>query len=107
MSLEHEVIIIGGGNAGLSLSKYLKDDGVDHVVLERDRVAHAWRDERWDSFCLVTPNWQCRLPDFPYTGPDPEGFMRKDEIVDYIEAFAGSAASNSIRPRARCARTAS
>jgi putative flavoprotein involved in K+ transport len=90
MSAEHDVIVIGGGNAGLSLSKYLKDDGVDHVVLERDRVAHAWRDERWDSFCLVTPNWQCRLPDFPYNGSDPEGFMRKDEIVDYIEAFAAS-----------------
>jgi putative flavoprotein involved in K+ transport len=86
----HDVIVIGGGNAGLSLSKYLKDDGVDHVVLERNRVAHAWRDQRWDSFCLVTPNWQCRLPDFPYEGPDPEGFMTKDEIVDYIEAFAAS-----------------
>ena len=90
MKSDYDVIVIGGGNAGLSISKYLKDDGVDHVVLERDRVASAWRNERWDSFCLVTPNWQCRLPDFPYNGPDPDGFMRKDEIVDYVEAFAAS-----------------
>lgn len=36
----------------------------------------------------MTPNWQCRLPDFPYQGDDPKGFMLKDEIVEYIEAFA-------------------
>jgi putative flavoprotein involved in K+ transport len=90
VSQDRDVIIIGGGHAGLSISKYLKDDGVDHVVLERNRVAHAWRDERWDSFCLITPNRECRLPDFPYNGPEPDGYMRKDEIVDYVEAFAAS-----------------
>jgi putative flavoprotein involved in K+ transport len=90
VSPDRDVIIIGGGHAGLSISKYLKDDGVDHVVLERNRVAHAWREERWDSFCLVTPNRECRLPGFPYSGPEPDGFMRKDEVVDYLEAFAAS-----------------
>lgn len=83
-------VIIGGGQAGLSASYHLKQRGVDHVVLEKHRIAHAWRDQRWDSFCLVTPNWQCRLPDFPYAGDDPEGYMLKDEIVDYLEAFASS-----------------
>jgi putative flavoprotein involved in K+ transport len=82
------VLIVGGGQAGLSVSYYLKRKGIQHVVLERAVVGHAWRSERWDTFCLVTPNWQCALPDFPYTGDDPDGFMVKDEIVAYIEAFA-------------------
>ncbi len=86
----YSVVVVGGGQAGLSVSYYLKKRGLDHVVLEKARIAEAWRSERWDSFCLVTPNWQCRLPDFPYSGPDPDGFMKKDEIVDYVEAFARS-----------------
>ncbi|MEP3442063.1 MAG: MSMEG_0569 family flavin-dependent oxidoreductase [Sulfitobacter sp.] len=83
-------VIIGGGQAGLSASYHLKARGIDHVVLEKHKIAHAWRNQRWDSFCLVTPNWQCRLPDFPYQGNDPDGYMLKDEIVEYLEAFADS-----------------
>ena len=49
---------------------------------------HKWRDERWDAFCLVTPNWQCQLPGHAYDGPDPHGFMVKDELLAYIDAFA-------------------
>ena len=84
------VVVVGGGQAGLSLSWWLRQHGVDHVVLERARVAHEWRESRWDTFCLVTPNWQCDLPGFPYPGDDPDGFMVKDEIVDYLEAYARS-----------------
>src|SRR4051794_22113479 len=72
------------------MSYCLKQKGIDHVVLERHRIAHEWRARRWDSFCLVTPNWQCRLPGFPYAGPDPLGFMRKDDIVKYVEDYARS-----------------
>ncbi|MCW5625312.1 MAG: MSMEG_0569 family flavin-dependent oxidoreductase [Burkholderiales bacterium] len=86
----HAVAIIGGGQAGLSMSRCLRDHGIDHVVLERHRVGHAWREERWDSFCLVTPNWQCNLPGFPYDGDAPHGFMEKEAIVRYVEAFARS-----------------
>ncbi len=82
------VIVIGGGQAGLSVSHFLRRRGLDHLVLERHRVGHAWRADRWDSFCLVTPNWQCRLPGFDYPGADPEGFMVKDDIVRYVEDFA-------------------
>jgi putative flavoprotein involved in K+ transport len=89
-STHHPVIIVGGGQAGLALSYCLKQRQVDHVVFERDRVASAWRSSRWDSFCLVTPNWQCTLPGFPYRGDDPHGFMLKDEIVRYIEAYVAS-----------------
>ncbi len=84
----YPVVIVGGGQAGLSTSHYLKELGIDHIVLEKKRVGHSWAVDRWDTFCLVTPNWQCRLPDFPYQGDDPKGFMLKDEIVEYIESFA-------------------
>ena len=82
------VVVVGGGQAGLSMSYLLKQRGISHVVLEGKRIASAWRDERWDSFCLVTPNWQCRLPGHPYTGDDPQGFMGKDAIVAYVESYA-------------------
>ncbi|MES1177663.1 MAG: MSMEG_0569 family flavin-dependent oxidoreductase [Myxococcales bacterium] len=83
----HTVLVVGGGQAGLSVSYHLKQRGIDHLVLEGRRVAHSWRDERWDTFCLVTPNWQCQLPGYPYAGPDPQGFMLKDQIVEYVEGY--------------------
>ena len=82
------VVVVGGGQAGLAVSYCLQQRGVEHVVLEAERVAHSWRNERWDSFCLVTPNWQCQLPGYPYAGPDPAGFMVKREIVEYVESYA-------------------
>ena len=85
-----DVAVIGGGQAGLSVSWYLRRLGVEHVILERDRIASSWSRGRWDSFCLVTPNWQCRLPEHPYAGPAPDGFMGRDEIVQYVESFAAS-----------------
>jgi putative flavoprotein involved in K+ transport len=82
------VIIVGGGQAGLSMSYCLRAQGIHHAIFEKNRVAHAWRTQRWDSFCLVTPNWQCQLPGYPYPGNDPNGFMLKDEIVRYVEDYA-------------------
>ncbi|PVX75749.1 MSMEG_0569 family flavin-dependent oxidoreductase [Paraburkholderia unamae] len=82
------VAIIGGGQAGLSMSYCLKQSGIDHVVLEKRTVTHTWREQRWDAFCLVTPNWQCALPDYPYRGDDPNGFMKKDEIIAWLDGFA-------------------
>jgi putative flavoprotein involved in K+ transport len=81
------VAIVGGGQAGLSMSYYLKQSGIDHVVLEKRSVTHTWRAQRWDAFCLVTPNWQCALPDYPYRGDDPHGFMKKDEIIAWLDGF--------------------
>jgi putative flavoprotein involved in K+ transport len=83
----YSVVVVGGGQAGLSVSHYLKQAGIDHLVLEKNTVTHTWRTQRWDAFCLVTPNWQCALPGYPYTGDDPHGFMKKDEIIAYLDGF--------------------
>ncbi|KMK66689.1 MSMEG_0569 family flavin-dependent oxidoreductase [Puniceibacterium sp. IMCC21224] len=84
------VAIVGAGQAGMSASYHLCRAGIDHVVLERHKRFHSWKTDRWDTFCLVTPNWQCKLPDWPYRGDDPEGFMLKNQIIDYVEGFADS-----------------
>jgi putative flavoprotein involved in K+ transport len=97
------LVVIGGGQAGLAVSSQLLSLGVEHVVLERDRVAETWR-RRWDSFHLVTPNWTLSLPGAPYDGDDPEGFVARDEIVAYLERYAAGlpvrtgVAVNSVEP---------
>ena len=83
-----EVIIIGAGQAGLSTSLCLSDHGIDHVVLERGKLGDGWRKRRWDSFTLVTPNWTIRLPGAEYQGPDPEGFMPRDDFAAYLARWA-------------------
>ncbi len=83
----HSVVIVGAGQAGLSLSYFLKQRGIDHLVLEKRSPVHTWRTQRWDTFCLVTPNWQCKLPGWEYRGDDPHGFMKRDEIIAYLEGF--------------------
>jgi len=83
----YSAIIVGGGQAGLSVSYYLKEAGIDHLVIEKKTLTHTWREQRWDAFCLVTPNWQCALPGWPYRGDDPHGFMKKDEIAAYLDGF--------------------
>ncbi len=83
-----ETVIIGGGQAGLSLSYYLTQAGREHVVLEKTpQVANAWRNRRWDSFCLITPNWSFKLPGAEYASSEPFGFMAKSEIVRRFEQY--------------------
>jgi len=83
----YPVVIVGGGQAGLSTSYHLQRHGIGHLVFEKHKAMHAWASQRWDNFCLVTPNWQCALPGHPYQGGDPDGFMKKDEILDYLDGF--------------------
>ncbi len=91
MPAQVEVVVIGGGQAGLSISYYLTQQGRAHVVLEQAaQVAPAWRHGRWDSFTLVIPNWSVRLPGFPYQGDDPDGFMARAEVVRHLEQYAAS-----------------
>jgi putative flavoprotein involved in K+ transport len=84
-----DVVVVGAGQAGLSTSHELTQAGVDHVVLERGRIGQTWRD-RWDSFCLVTPNWTVQLPGGKYEGHEPDGYMPRDSIVSYLERYARS-----------------
>jgi putative flavoprotein involved in K+ transport len=86
-------IVIGGGQAGLAVSRCLRDAGLDHVVLERGRLAERWRSERWDSLHLLTPNWMSRLPGWSYDGDDPDGFMAAGDLVHALERYAGSFAA--------------
>jgi putative flavoprotein involved in K+ transport len=90
MKTHYPVLVVGGGQAGLSMSYCLKERGIDHLVFEKEKIAHSWQTKRWDSFCLVTPNWQCQLPGYSYSGHDPQGFMQKDEILHYIRTYAAS-----------------
>ena len=90
MKKHYSVIIVGGGQAGLAISYCLKQRGIDHLVLEKHHIAYSWQQKRWDTFCLVTPNWQCTLPGYHYSGDDPEGFMGRDAIVAYIKDYAQS-----------------
>jgi cation diffusion facilitator CzcD-associated flavoprotein CzcO len=87
MSDQVDVVIVGAGQAGLAISRELTQADVAHVVLERGQVGETWRG-RWDSFCLVTPNWFCQLPGHPYDSDDPDGFMLRDEVVAYLERYA-------------------
>jgi len=83
------VVVVGAGQAGLAVSYELTALGIEHVVLERARVGQSWLG-LWDSFCLVTPNWTMSLPGAAYTGDDPEGFVPRDEIVEYLRRYASS-----------------
>ena len=84
------VVIIGAGQAGLAMSHCLTQRRIEHVVLERGRIAERWRSERWDSLRLLTPNWMTRLPGWSYDGDDPDGYMTAPEFVRYLADYAGS-----------------
>jgi putative flavoprotein involved in K+ transport len=86
----HDTIIIGGGQAGLALSRCLQEASIDHVVLERGRVGERWRSERWDSLRMLTPNWMTRLPGGVQAPTDLDGFMSKDDVVALLEGYASS-----------------
>ena len=83
-----DVVVIGAGHAGLAMSHCLTERSISHVVLERGEVANSWRNERWDSLKLLTPNWLSRLPGFAYAGDDPNGFMSMSEVVQFIQDYA-------------------
>jgi putative flavoprotein involved in K+ transport len=92
-----ETVIVGAGQAGLSMSYHLRRLGREHVVLERGRIAERWRSERWDSLAFQFPNWMIRLPGYAYEGDEPDGFMLRDEVVSFMEDYAKRTA-----PPVRC-----
>ncbi len=84
-----QTLIIGGGQAGLSTSYFLRQQNHEHLILEKaDQSANAWRNDRWDSFAMLTPNWTLQLPGALYAGDDPDGFLTREAIVTYLETYA-------------------
>jgi putative flavoprotein involved in K+ transport len=92
-----ETLVIGGGQAGLTMSHRLKQRGLNHLVLERARIAERWRSERWDGLKFQFPNWSVRLPDFSFPHDDPDAFATSGDIVKFIHAFA-----DLVVPPIRC-----
>jgi putative flavoprotein involved in K+ transport len=88
MSETISTVVIGAGQAGLAVSHCLAARDIEHVVLERGRVAERWQSERWDSLRLLTPNWMTRLPGFRYQAPDPDGFMTADQTARFFARYA-------------------
>jgi len=83
-----DVIVVGAGHSGLAMSWFLSQSAIDHVVLERGEIANSWRQERWDSLRLLTPNWQSRLPGYHYRGDDPNGYMTVPQVIRFIDTYA-------------------
>jgi putative flavoprotein involved in K+ transport len=88
MSIEEvEVVIVGGGQAGIAMSEHLGNAGVPHVILERGRVAEKWRSGRWDSLVANGPAWHDRFPGLEFDA-SPDTFVPKEQVADYFEAYA-------------------
>ena len=92
-----DTLVIGGGQAGLTMSHRLKQRGIAHLVLERRRIAERWRSERWDGLMFQFPNWSVRLPEFAYPHSDPDGFSDTASIIAFIEDYAAF-----VAPPIRC-----
>jgi putative flavoprotein involved in K+ transport len=85
---EHvDVVVVGGGQAGLAASEHLSGHGISHVVLERHHIAERWRSERWDSLVANGPAWHDRFPGMQFSC-HPDSFPGKDAVADYFAAYA-------------------
>ncbi|GAB93902.1 NAD(P)-binding domain-containing protein [Gordonia rhizosphera] len=91
--LKTTTVVVGAGHSGLAMSRRLAARSIDHLVLERGEVAHAWRTQRWDSLRLLTPNWMTRLPGYAYRGDDPHGYLAAADVVTLIADYAKDSAA--------------
>jgi putative flavoprotein involved in K+ transport len=83
----HDVVVIGGGQAGLSVGYHLKQRGIDHVILDAaSRIGDSWR-QRWDSLRLFTPAKFNGLDGYRFPG-DRDAFPTKDQMAAYLESYA-------------------
>lgn len=87
-TLRIDTLVIGAGQAGIAMSEHLSRQGVPHLVVERSRIAEAWRTSRWDSLVANGPAWHDRFPGLEFDGLGPDDFATKDQVADYFEAYA-------------------
>lgn len=85
---EIDTLVVGGGQAGIALSEHLGKRGVPHLVLEKNRIAEAWRSGRWDSLVANGPAWHDRFPNLEFGAFDPDGFPGKEQVADYLVNYA-------------------
>ena len=85
---EVEVLVVGAGQAGVAMSEHLSENGVPHLVLERDRIAERWRTGRWDSLVANGPAWHDRFPGLEFQDVAADAFATKDQVAAYFEAYA-------------------
>jgi putative flavoprotein involved in K+ transport len=90
---EIDTLVIGAGQAGIAASEHLSRAGIEHLVLERARIAERWRSERWDSLVTNGPVWHDRFPGLTFSVTGPEGFAPKEEVADYLAAYAAKIAA--------------
>ncbi|MFL6182558.1 MAG: flavin-containing monooxygenase [Actinomycetes bacterium] len=83
-----DVLVVGGGQAGLAMSEHLGRHGVSHLVLERARIAERWRSERWDSLVANGPAWHDRFPGLEIPDVGPDDFPSKEQVAEYFVAYA-------------------
>lgn len=83
-----DTLVVGAGQAGIALSEHLGNSGVPHLILEKNRVAEAWRSARWDALVTNGPVWHDRFPSLEFKGDDPDAFVTKDRVADYLEEYA-------------------
>lgn len=89
MSIEKvDTLIVGAGQAGIAMREHLGNNGVPHLVLEKNRVAEAWRSGRWDTLVANGPAWHDRFPNLEFTGLDPDAFPAKERIAVYLVDYA-------------------
>jgi putative flavoprotein involved in K+ transport len=86
--IQIDTLVVGAGQAGVATSEHLSKLGVPHLVLERNRIAEAWRTGRWDSLVANGPAWHDRFPGLEFAGLDPDAFAPKEQVADYFEAYA-------------------
>jgi len=82
-----DVVVVGAGQAGIATSEHLRAHGIDHVVLERGRIAERWRSERWDSLVANGPAWHDRFPNMTFPC-DGDTFPGKESVARYFEDYA-------------------
>jgi len=88
-----DTVVVGAGQAGIAISEHLGNHGIEHVVLEKNRIAEAWRTARWDSLVANGPAWHDRFPGLKFKGQSPDAFVSKDDVVAYMEDYARKVAA--------------